>query len=152
MLVKRYLVFPLIVMILSACNYRKNHLDKQIVKHPVPQKQVSKAPSKNSIDEQFDVFFKRFQVDSVFQKSRINFPLKNILKADEGDTVKTIDSDKWGFTNFKNIKNLILKENKISKYNVNMILQIEDTGVNVTYSFVYKNSSWRLNSIVAECD
>jgi hypothetical protein len=152
MLVKRYLVFSLIVMILGACNYRKNYLDKQIVKHPLPQKQVSKALSKNSIDEQFDVFFKRFQVDSVFQKSRINFPLKNILKADEGDTVKTIDSDKWGFTNFKNIKNLILKENKISKYNVNMILQIEDTGVNVTYSFVYKNSSWRLNSIVDESD
>jgi hypothetical protein len=139
-------------VILSACNYKKNHLDKQIMKDSLPQKQVSKEPSNNSVYEQFDVFFKRFEVDSVFQKSRINFPLKNILKAEEGDTVKSIDSDKWEFTNFKNIKNLILKENKISKYNVNMILQIEDTGVNVTYSFVYKDSSWRLSLIVDESD
>lgn len=103
-------------------------------------------------EETFDIFFNKFKVDSVTQKSRIVFPLNNIHKTDEGEMIKVINKNDWKYTNFLLIKKLILTKKVLNQEKVSMLLSIEDTGVNVNYIFEKKAGQWWLTSIVDDSD
>lgn len=117
----------------------------------LPSEGVLQSVKSDSV-EKFDAFFERFKRDSVFQLSRIQFPLKNTLNSDDEKEIKTIDKKEWNYTNFMNIKKLILSKTSISRSRVSVMLQIEDTGVNVTYNFDRKEGLWTLTSIIDESD
>jgi hypothetical protein len=105
--------------------------------------------------ENFDTFFNKFEADSATQLSRIDFPLKNIVKSTDGetpDTIKTMLRSDWKYSNFKHIKYLITKKIFINKTQMEVLFQIEETGVEVHYYFVNTNGYWRLHSITDDSD
>jgi len=134
-------VFLIFCVFLIACGSRtkdKNGLQTQI--------------NKTATAESFDSFFKKFESDSTMQFSRIRFPLKHVLKDEEGDTVKVIGKGDWKYTDFSKIKKVIIRKDSIAGGKVNITLQIEDTGINVTYFFVKQKGAWWLNAIIDESD
>jgi Domain of unknown function (DUF4348) len=114
-----------------------------------PQK---KAIKENEIDsaESFDTFLTKFSSDSIFQNSRIKFPL--LSKIDDGELGEQnfISQKEWGFsdlTKFKSPKYNLTKE-KINDKEYHLTFQIQDTGVHVIYVFVKENSKWVLTTII----
>lgn len=107
---------------------------------------------KSSISkENFDVFFSKFSSDSLFQSSRIKFPLRNeIYNSDtNGYEVSNIHIEKWKFFNIKKLPSNYIRKlsNKdVFKYVLN--IQILDTGVNVDYIFMALNEKWILVNII----
>jgi len=103
--------------------------------------------------ENSDIFFDRFQKDSVFQKDRIIFPLKNILYNTDTESFdeKMINEKEWRFMDFLNLpENYLKKITKLSDDEFNYNIQIEDTGVSVNYIFKIHNDKWYLVEIKDE--
>lgn len=98
-------------------------------------------------DDSFDSFFKRFSKDSLFQKERISFPVKVTSIDDEGNSVKWIKNKEWEYTDFFNVKNARIKQEKISGESEKLIFMIEDTGVLIYHYFHKKDGKWMLVSI-----
>lgn len=108
---------------------------------------------KNQLNEDFYVFIDQFQSDSVFQKERIVFPLKNLIYNTESERFDetVIDSIDWGFMDFLKLPNSYLKS--FLKSSVDEIIyniQIEETGVSVNYIFKIYNQKWYLIEIKDE--
>lgn len=96
--------------------------------------------------EDFDQFFKRYNVDRSFQLSRTVFPLK-IEIAEDGEPVKTklLQKAKWQHVNLLDKKYIIKKTPKGSTAMV-VTLQIEDTGVFIEHFFQLDKGIWKLIS------
>jgi hypothetical protein len=109
--------------------------------------------------ENFDVFFNKFQKDSIFQIDRIDFPLKCYIYEsgsymdDEGNVVDldnseiVFEKENWNYQIFVGYKNFI---SKITDSEYNLELQIEDTGVSINYIFRLYNDFWYLVEIKDE--
>lgn len=97
---------------LPACNNNKR------VKSSQPAKAAAKF---NAIDdtasESFNIFFNRFSTDSVFQISRIEFPLKLTIIGGEGesDTIKFIEKKEWRFSHAQPENNVIARPEQRGK-------------------------------------
>ncbi|MBE9585693.1 DUF4348 domain-containing protein [Mucilaginibacter sp. JRF] len=102
------------------------------------------ADSKTYIDEDFDLFFKKFKTQSSTQLSRIVFPLKSVYISHDEETVEHTNRSDWKFSNFDTIKKLITKKSKVSNDRVDVVLAIEDTGVHVIYHFEKRKGLWWL--------
>lgn len=87
-------------------------------------REKSKFQKSNKDIENFDVFFKKFSSDSVFQRSRIKFPLTvETYDIDlDRDTTSTIDAGQWEFFNIKELDDNYILTTSIEKdtYTVNM--------------------------------
>ena len=116
----------------------------------------SSAKSKDSNDKNdFASFFNKFRADSNFQKSRIIFPLKYIIKGDEG----TADSTKMIAGNQMNFIALFISK---SKSDLNQVLlkpgkrmvryQLEDTGYEKDFTFEKREGDWYLVLITDNSD
>lgn len=110
----------------------------------------SRADTVHDQQEVFDTFFKKFNADSTFQHSRIQFPV--ILKTVDGEGVtqsSTIGKSSWKFTQLSSSNNLKaqIDKNKITEDRVNVKYSIEDTGVRVDHLFIRKNNKWWLTEI-----
>ncbi|MCO5949109.1 DUF4348 domain-containing protein [Mucilaginibacter flavidus] len=120
------------------------------IQHPPP-----KLRKKNA-DENFDAFFSRFKTDSVFQKSRIRFPLKIKLTAGEGDIDSTnlIPAGSLPYINLFTVKGIkgIVKKTVLSPAKVDVRFQLQDTGFEENFTFVKKNGQWNLILIVDNSD
>ncbi len=102
-------------------------------------------------EENFEVFFKKFDSDSVFQRSRIRFPLKYETLGDEGDpnTIKYISNNE-----IYHIGLYKLKEPKMTNVRkvtdsakVEMQFRIEDTGYEKKLFFTKKDKKWFLVAV-----
>lgn len=108
---------------------------------------VNSAPahksSQKNADESFDAFFTRFKTDSVFQKSRIRFPLKIKLTAGEGDIDSTnlIPAGRLPYINLftANGTKGIVKKTVLGQAKVDIRFQLQDTGFEESFTFVKKN-------------
>ncbi|BAU52600.1 DUF3810 family protein [Mucilaginibacter gotjawali] len=102
----------------------------------------------DSTEEKFDSFFSKFQTDSVFQKSRIVFPLKYKVSSDEGEsgTVKFIPKNKLSYFGLfvANGKKGIIKQINLNPATVKIQFQIKDTGYQKDFTFVKKRGQWQL--------
>lgn len=102
--------------------------------------------------ETFETFFEKFSTDSVFQKSRIHFPLATeTYDIDAEKSIpSTIEAGKWEFFNIKEIrqdkKNIYNIRKEKDQYILNG--QIEDTGVYVDYIFEQQEWRWVMVKIV----
>lgn len=112
--------------------------------------------SRKSADENFDTFFSRFKTDSVFQKSRIRFPLKIKLTAGEGDTdsANLIPEGRLPYINLftANGTKGIVKKNVLGPAKVDIRFQLQDTGFEENFTFIKKNGRWDLVLIVDNSD
>jgi hypothetical protein len=102
--------------------------------------------------ENFNFFFDKFISDKSIQFSRTIFPLKTVYKSDEGTKTKIVKKTDWKYTNYNKIKKLITNKTIISKNEIEVVFQIEDTGINVTYQFKNINGLWWLSSTTDESD
>ncbi len=109
-------------------------------------------------DTDFDVFFKKFGSDSIFQKQHVKFPLKNTFLDMEGDLDvirKDIKENEYRFSNFKkdnetgdaggngSYKVNIKKEKDSVYYNLTGI----DNGIATVVKFVFINGCWYMVAI-----
>lgn len=105
-------------------------------------------------DEDFNIFIKQFQNDSVFQNSRIVFPLRTLSYNTDTENweEKLINNNReWGFMNFSKLPNNYLRIiNKKTDTEVAYNIQIIDTGVSVDYCFKIKDGKWYLIEIKDE--
>ena len=119
---------------------------------------ASSAPkiSQKTADENFDIFFIRFKTDSVFQKSRIRFPLKIKLTAGEGDTDSTnlVPAGRLPYIDMftANGAKGIVKKTVLGLAKVDIRFQLQDTGFEENFTFVKKNGKWNLVLITDNSD
>ncbi|MBS7565759.1 DUF4348 domain-containing protein [Mucilaginibacter sp. Bleaf8] len=114
-------------------------------------KEVSMHNPSAAQDEQFDAFFKRFNRHADFQLASIVFPLKKITVDDDNkQTVEYISKRAWRYINFAKIQYVVITKDKVSKRDVTILLQIEETGVHIQYKFVSKAGKWYLTLITDE--
>ena len=149
------ILLPLSVALIGlfACtgNSVKN-ADTTITIADTPKRLVAIKQPDDVLTGNFNEFLQRFNIDSVFQKKQIAFPLKVIAVYEEGDTIKYVPQHKWTYVNLMASKNNIIKTIKISKTEVNVVLMVEDTGVHVNHYFIYKKSDLQLAYVKDESD
>jgi hypothetical protein len=136
--VKKYFLVYAAVLLLFACN--SNSAQKK-----VKESSLNHATRVKSA-ENFDLFFKKFNADSVFQKSRVAFPLKVVIAGGEGesDSTKYISDGKWQGGNLMAEKKHIIKKIKNADREIVVQFNIEDTGVGIYYYFAQKKGKWWL--------
>lgn len=110
--------------------------------------------------ENFDAFFERFSKDSVFQKSRIKFPLKTSYHEDptEGEIVHYLkDSSETEYIDFTGDSLAMNKETdkfapKVEKTAKGMVYKRigYDNGIYISYIFILSDNSWFLSEILDE--
>ena len=142
---KNLVVIFLIGILLFSCKEVNNNLKQ----NQTPKRNVL---NKSSISkENFDVFFDKFSNDSLFQHSRIKFPLRNeVYNSDNKEyEISKIDKEKWKFFNIKGLPaNYIIKLSNKGDYQHVFNVQIIDTGVNVDYIFMALDGKWMLINII----
>lgn len=96
--------------------------------------------------ENFDIFFENFNNDSVFQLSRIQFPLK--LKSNEGED-SFIKKGEWRYTKLveNNRAKTIIRKEVIGNSEIRIDYMVEDTGVLVSHTFHLIDKQWILTNI-----
>lgn len=144
------------ILLFFSCNNHKNKVQsQQLLVDTVFKKTIIKSlPRKNidTIDVKFDSFFSKFDSDRNFQLSRIKFPLKVKSDTEDGQSIKFIKKNEWRYTNFTHIKNIQIAKNSKTKNEIDLILSIIDTGVQVEYHFKIKNDQWWLYEITDRSD
>lgn len=134
-----------ILLFISAfiCSCNNNPNLKQSKKDP-----AKLASTPNATAENFDKFFKRYQIDSAFQISRTIFPLKYIVTGDEGesDSTQYIPKSKVGFNKMfiSNKGKMVLRKERKGPDKCNVVFQIQDTGFQNDFMFELKDNKWHL--------
>lgn len=103
----------------------------------------------SSKKEDFGLFFKKFQSDSVFQLSRVSFPLKAEAKSDDGDSTRLVDKKDWTYTSIISgkIDRGIIHKKKLSANGYLVQCQVSDTGIELDYHFINKDGKWQLKYV-----
>lgn len=132
-------LFFLICLFLTGCSAKKN---------------VDSA--KNVSDSSFEDFFSRFSTDSVFQVSRIKFPLEYSYYDDDSLSMDKINSEEWAYLDFSD--DSLASKSEVDAYNIefievdrNMIEYLRkgiDNGIFVSYRFRKTHGRWHLTEIV----
>jgi hypothetical protein len=128
------LTFILLVVFACSCNQDAKH---ESIGLPM-----------DSTHESFTSFLEKFNRDSTFQKSRTVFPFKVIQteEEDEGDKTVLVEKDDWTHVDFSfpgDKKNIVTRID-VNNDEVNIRLQVEDTGVYVEHFFQKKQGQWWL--------
>jgi hypothetical protein len=119
--------------------------------HSQESNQAKITNNLNVKEELFNDFLKKFSKDSVFQNSRIKFPLLSESEDDSGKSEKNFIQQKdWGFSDLTKLRKpkYIQSVKEITKYEYHLILQVEDTGVYVIYVFKKDKNKWILSQII----
>ena len=146
------LTIILLLLSLYSCNNTKSnkqdHRNEAVVKTPI--KEID-------CNTDFDIFFKKFQTDSIFQRRHVKFPLKTTFLNLEGDLSimrEDITEDKYSFSEFKNDKEVgdtgnglykvnILKEKDSVYYQINGV----DNGIGTKVTFAFIDGCWYMIAV-----
>lgn len=143
----RYLV--LCGIIFTGCQSNRDKKDTQTKsKAIVEKKNILRSDEKKN--EDFDLFFKKFESERSFQLSRIKFPLRMESYNEEGMTTRL--EKQYEFSDLTKIKNLEVKKIKKSRSEIDLTLAITDTGTQVVYHFAVKNGKWWLFGTTDQSD
>jgi hypothetical protein len=120
------------------------------------ENKVSEFKIPKNVDDNFKVFLSYFSKDSVFQVSRVNFPLK-VLEVDQNNTLEQIEmiiqKNEYTKLDFEYPKDALTRET--SRYTQNIktkdnksIVEIRgyDNGIYTDYFFEKENGKWILKS------
>ena len=130
----------LILLFFLSCADEKN-------KPAPPVQQATESHTEN-----FDTFFEKFSSDSVFQRSRIKFPLTTETYDIDAEkmVMATIPAREWEFFNIREItrnkKHIYNTRKEKDKYILNAT--VEDTGIFVDYIFEQRDGKWVMVKIV----
>jgi hypothetical protein len=122
--------------ILASCQSKKEE----------PSKELDFKDKLIVTDENFDAFNERFHSDSVFQISRIDFPI-------EGISVSGFDKHNWTKTNWEFLKIPVSEKTNIEDYEHSLVktdsliterFWIENSGFEVERQFKRINGKWFL--------
>lgn len=147
-------IFILLILLFFGCDNHKKRIQYSKV-DTVFKKTNTKSLSKNNIDAsdmKFDLFFNRFNSDRNFQLSRIQFPLRVWSGTGNGQSIKFMKKNEWTYTNFTQIKKILIEEKNKAKNEMDLMISITDTGVQVEYHFKIKNDQWWLYGITDKSD
>ncbi len=148
---KSCLLFLISLLLVTSCSNNKS-IDQKQSKHSLSKTARGNAP--DTASENFILFFKRFSTDSVFQTSRIKFPIKLTIIGGEGesDTIKFIEKKDWWFAHVLPGKDIVTMPRQTDKTTAHIHFYIDDTGFSVYYYFVNRGGKWWMNSIRDESD
>lgn len=146
----------IIILLLGFCSCHNSNSTKEAYRNEVVVK-IHNKPVVEDCDTDFDVFFKKFQADSIFQRKHVKFPLKTTFLALDGDVSiirDDIPENKYSFSIFKNDKEIgdtgngtykvdILKEKSSAYYEINGI----DNGIATKVTFAFIDDCWYMVSI-----
>ena len=109
-----------------------------------------------NIDEDFNIFLEKFNRDSIFQISRINFPLKVIERNDENlleETEKTIELKEYEKIDLSYPKDILTREFdryrqniKLSDKKATIEIRGVDNGIYINIYFEKEGGKWILTS------
>jgi hypothetical protein len=115
---------------------------------------IPKSPKKTATAEDFKAFIISFKTDSIFQHSRIIFPLTHeiIGDLDEAENIiDKIDSKNWRYIDFKYDPKYETRETDaftekfiVDKSSAKLLYQGVDNGINVEFIFEMKDNNWYL--------
>lgn len=147
---KRYYITSLLLITLPAA------CDNNLVKsssNKLNKTQILTSITKKDIDNEFNDFIEKFSTDSIFQLSRIKFPLKTKYYDSDNNKYSVIYHDKpssemMDFRKKKSIGEYDQWEQKIiiDKNNTSATIEIRgiDNGIMVDYLFEKINGAWVL--------
>jgi hypothetical protein len=141
----------LICLFLLNCNSNKKSSETTGKSPLVSKKKVSYH---DSLTENFDSFFKKFSSDSVFQLTRVKFPLKITSESEDGDSTCFLNKSDWRYASFGNRRDTdeIIQTKKVNKELINVQLTVKETGIFVNHYFTIEHGKWRLGYIVDDSD
>ena len=133
-------------IVLFGCNMNQT-------KEPNRNEAGSEQFSVNDKDESFETFFDAFNKDSLFQISRIDFPVKIDLGDLEEDASTFTEIDKGSWTHLDLHYEDSCATREIDKYTQEIIktrdtVRIEirgiDNGIFINFIFIKKQNQWKL--------
>jgi len=112
-------------------------------------------------ESDFDLFFKEFTKDSIFQKNHIKFPLRASYYEDIASNVVVVDTikTKYDYKYIDFTKDTTAMQNETGKYTTEksksknkVVYKLlgYDNGIMVSYKFEIINSCWTMVEIVDE--
>ncbi|AWH84274.1 hypothetical protein HYN59_03710 [Flavobacterium album] len=135
------------LMLLAGCGKEKQKLTMH----------MPASHMKEECDTDFDVFFKKFQSDSIFQKRHVKFPLKSSHLDMDGDLSvirEDIPEEKYSFAKFINDKEIGDTGNgaykiDITKKKDSVYYQMSgiDNGIGTTVKFAFINGCWYMVAV-----
>ncbi len=140
---RRHILLIILLMILACCNKAR------VGNNAIVAKEIC--------DTDFDTFFKKFQSDSIFQRSHVKFPLKNTYLNSNGD-YEVVREDitilKYKFLDFTGDKEAAAMENGaftigIEKQKDSVFYQARgvDNGIHADIKFTLIDGCWYLVAI-----
>ena len=134
----------LVVLILLFNSCKENDRIKEVVN------------TSDNIDEDFNIFLEKFNRDTIFQISRINFPLKVIERNDENlleETEKTIELKEYEKIDLSYPKDILTREFDRYRQNIKLsdkkaTIEIRgiDNGIYINIYFEKEDGKWILTS------
>lgn len=124
----------ILVFSLLSCNRNSQKADNYVIKNTV-----------NAV-ESFDKFNIRFHKDSIFQLSRINFPI-------EGKSIDGFDKQEWSSKNWEMLKTPVVEKSENKEYEHSLVKSdtlviekywIKDSGFLVERKFKKIKNKWFL--------
>ena len=160
---KNIFLFTFSFLIIIGCNKKKDSsVNTRILLNldTIQRKELKVIEVTNCLID-FDEFFERFSKDSIFQKQRVNYPLKWSYydESYEKLTIDYVRQEDFTYIDFSEDKNAMEKESgkykifieKKSKNKVTYLLKGYDNGIYMKYIFkLDKKECWFLVEIVDE--
>ncbi|MBF6640277.1 DUF4348 domain-containing protein [Flavobacterium sp. J49] len=145
--IKTYL-YLILVLILSGCKTEtgKVEIEKELIENHIPE----------NVDEDFKTFLGFFSKDSIFQVSRVKFPLK-VMEVDENNMLESkenvIQKNEYSTLDFEYPKDALTRE--LDRYTQNIktkgnetVIEIRgvDNGIYSDFFFEKVGGKWFLKS------
>lgn len=106
----------MVLLIFTQCNRKSNPVKgKPSSQNKITKKEVTTPAAKKT--ENFDVFYKKFHTDSLFQLSRVQFPLK-------GQQIHLKGTNSWKKDNWMMIKATAAEIDR-AEYNVKTVRKVD---------------------------
>lgn len=119
--------------------------DPQIVDSQIKIDKIKKK-------EDFKFFYTKFCSDSLFQISRINFPLKSETYDidEESFGVSKLSIQEWKYMDFKHLGQEYQSSLNVLDEFATLIIQKKETGISVKYIFELSKNQWFLVKVIDE--
>jgi hypothetical protein len=150
----RIYLYLILVLTFSGCKPESGKVETENATES--KKEVAEVKIPENVDNDFKVFIDYFSKDSIFQVSRVNFPLK-VMEVDENNTLesieKTISKTEYTKLDFEYPKDALTREydkytQKIKTNENKAVIEIRgyDNGICTDFFFEKLNGKWFLKS------
>lgn len=149
----KYLSFTLLILVIINCKKNAELIEKTDASKA--KKEISIKETPKDIDENFNTFLEVFSKDSLFQISRVKYPLiqKEWIDPEKGTVEKLIPKNTYEILDFTYPKDALTREfdrytqkGKTNKNKTVIEIRGVDNGIYSDYFFEKLNGKWMLIS------